>query len=224
MGKKILFAVMALLVMATGKIWAEGETTEQTPTPYALLCPNEGGTTYSMHFVYTTATVNTGDVGESETVEIKNEDGTTEKTLKYTKAWIVLPGGISDMVDKWTNNNGITQVVFEDSFKDFKVTNCSNWFYGLNNLTDITGIENLNTSKVTNIAWMFNGCEKLESPDLTSLDTSNVIYMNSMFQGCDKLESLDLSSFNTSRAANTASMFQGCNSLEKITFGNVKKC
>ena len=193
-----------------------------------------------MYFVYTTATVNTGGSGE-----ITVGSGSNEKTLTYTKAWEVPTGEISDMVDNWIKTpDGITQVVFEESFKDVKVTNCSNWFDGLKNLTEIIGIENLNTSQVKYMVSMFDGCSKLESLDLSSFNTSGaantasmfrdcsnlkqITFGNnfktsnteSMFQGCSSLTELDLSSFDTSGAANTASMFRNCSSLEKITFGN----
>ena len=219
MGKKILFAVMALLVMATGKIWAEGETTEQTPTPYAVLCQNgtddQNKPTYSMYFVYTTATVNTGGSGE-----ITVGSGSNEKTLTYTKAWEIPPSGeISIMVDIWTKNpDGITQVVFEESFKDVKVTNCSNWFDGLKNLTEIIGIENLNTSKVTDMAWMFNGCEKLTSLDLSSFNTSGAAKTASMFRNCSSLGQITFG--NNFKTSNTGSMFKGCSSLTSLVLSS----
>ena len=210
MGKKILFAVMALLVMATGKIGAQ--------TPYALLCQNgtddQGVTACSMHFVYTSATVNTGGG------EITVGGGSNGKKLTYTKAWEVPTSGeILDMPENWTNNpDGITQVVFEESFKDFEVTDCSNWFDGFKNLTEIIGIENLNTSKVTNMAWMFNGCEKLESLDLSNFNTSGAAYTASMFKGCSSLKQITFG--NNFKTSNTGSMFKGCSSLTSLVLSS----
>lgn len=195
MGKKILFAVMALLVMVTGKIWAQ--------TPYAVLCPNEGGTTYSMHFVYTTATEKTVEGGEGEetekTVNVTINGTTTPITLTEKNAWEITntnPNGWQSGTNKLTaaEKGSITEVVFEESFKTVKVTSCYNWFNGFTKLENIVDIKHLDTSEVTD--------------------------MVSMFSGCSGLTTLNLSSFNTSEAANTASMFRECSNLGKITFGN----
>jgi len=46
-----------------------------------------------------------------------------------------------------------------------------------------------------------------------SLDTSLITNMNSLFNGCSSLKSLDLSVFNTSSVSDMGSMFYGCSSL-----------
>ena len=53
-----------------------------------------------------------------------------------------------------------------------------------------------NTSNVTNMRSMFNGCESLSSlPDISKWNTSNVTDMSCMFDGCN--ESLKIpSKFN----------------------------
>jgi len=216
MGKKILFAVMALLVMATGKIWAEGETA------YAVLCPNEGGTTYSMHFVYTTATEKTVEGGEKEkTVDVTINGTTTSIKLTATNHW--------EITDDWSCGwqapatslefsmfSKITRVVFEDSFKAVKVKKCNNWFEGFTSLAEIVGIENLNTSAVTYMNRMFEGCKALTSLDLSKFDTSSVTDMSYMFRKCSGLKSLVLSSFDTSQVTDMMYMFYGCSGLTTL--------
>ena len=206
MGKKILFAVMALLVMATGKIGAQ--------TPYALLCQNgtddQGVTTYSMHFVYTTANVNTGGNGE-----ITVGGGSNKKKLTYTKAWEINPANTGDPT--WyraTEKGSITQAVFEESFKDFEVTNCTKWFDGLNKLAEIKDIKNLNTSAVKYMVWMFYGCSSLKSLDLSSFNTSEAVNTASMFRDCSSLGQITFG--NNFKTSNTESMFQGCKALTTL--------
>ena len=212
MGKKILFAVMALLVMATGKIWAQ-ETAEKKA--YAVLYQNETEQTYSMYFMYT------NEIPTEKNVDVTINGTTTKITLKYTKAWEITDenscGWIFDLNDKKAQ---ITEVVFEDSFKEVKVTSCYKWFNGFEKLTDITGIENLNTSEVTNMGDMFYNCSSLKSLDLRSFITSSVQYMYFMFGGCSKLTELDLSSFDTSNLTIMNGMFQGCNGLTTLTLSN----
>ena len=90
----------------------------------------------------------------------------------------------------------------------------------MQNLESITGMSYLNTSEVTNMAWMFTNCKKLTSLDLSHFNTSKVTNMNSMFGACWGLTSLDFSSFNTSKVTNMYNMFYGCTNLRTIYVGS----
>ena len=48
------------------------------------------------------------------------------------------------------------------------------------------------------MTYMFLGCKKLTSLNITNFDTSKVADMNSMFKQCEKLTTLDLSNFDVS--------------------------
>lgn len=115
----------------------------------------------------------------------------------------------------WTsyNNETITKVVFDASFAKARPTTCLGWFVGLENLTEIGGIENLNTENVTEMSYMFYGCAGLTSLDVSKFDTKNVKDMSYMFYGCAALTSLDLSNFNTENLTNMDSMFSDCAGL-----------
>ena len=80
----------------------------------------------------------------------------------------------------------------------------------------IEGLENLDTSNVTNMSYMFLGCGGLTSLDVSGFDTSKVTDMRWMFNGCSGLMSLDLSNFNTSNVTNMSSMFYACYNLEML--------
>ena len=76
-----------------------------------------------------------------------------------------------------------------------------------------------NTSKVTTMDSMFDGCSCLTSLDLSNFDTSNVTDMTQMFDGCSGLAFLDLSGWNMSKVINISKMsymFRGCTSLTTI--------
>ena len=62
-------------------------------------------------------------------------------------------------------------------------------------------------------SYLFYGCSKLESLDLSGLDTSHVISMRAMFCSCSTLVTLDLSSFDTECVTSMGEMFTGCRSL-----------
>ena len=91
------------------------------------------------------------------------------------------------------------------------VTNMSNMFYYAYNLTDEMFEQILpylpNTSSVTTMANMFQGCMKLKSLNLSSWDISRVTTLTNMFYYCLDLETLDVSTWNTSSVASYSSMF-----------------
>ena len=106
--------------------------------------------------------------------------------------------------------------VFDASFRDFRPTTTAGWFYELNLLERIEGLEHLNTSQVTDMWKMFRGCTSLTSLDLSSFDTSQVTKMSSLFSGCGSLTSLDLSRFDTSQVTEMSRLFDGCGSLTSL--------
>ena len=118
---------------------------------------------------------------------------------------------------KWfTYASKISKVVFEASFANARPTNCYAWFVNFKNLTQIEGIENLNTENVTSMRDMFNGCSSLISLDVTNFNTANVTSMRDMFNGCSSLISLDVTNFNTANVTDMCYMFFGCKSLTTI--------
>ena len=62
-----------------------------------------------------------------------------------------------------TDNDNFTTVVFDGSFKDARPISCAHWFSGFKNLKKIEGIENLNTSNVTDMYRMFDNCANLKT-------------------------------------------------------------
>ena len=81
----------------------------------------------------------------------------------------------------------IVRVVFDVSFASARPTSCNSWFMECEKLEAIDGIENLNTSKVTDMWNMFYNCKSLTSLDLKTFDTHNVLGMSYMFFGCNNL-------------------------------------
>ena len=117
----------------------------------------------------------------------------------------------------WYGQRGkIKTVVFDASFANARPKSCYGWFSGCSNLTEIKGIEYLNTEKVTNMQEMFNACSKLTSLNLSNFNTAEVTNMSYMFKSCKALTSLDLTSFNTAKVENMTEMFNNCTALTTI--------
>ena len=121
-----------------------------------------------------------------------------------------------DTPDWNDNSNDIAHVKFTSQFANARPTTTHRWFSDMNNLTEIVGIENLNTGSVTRMSHMFSGCEKLSSLDVSHFTTDNVDNMNYMFQDCKALTALDLSSFNTSNVSLMTGMFSGCSAITAL--------
>ena len=102
-----------------------------------------------------------------------------------------------------------------------KLIGDASWmFIWLSGLTEIEGLNQVDTSEVTKMNQMFNSCESLEYLDLSGFNTNKVTDMHSMFAGCKKLSSIDLHSFDTSSVTDMSFMFFGCTSLTSLDLRN----
>ena len=113
-------------------------------------------------------------------------------------------------------NSSIEKVVFHSSFANVRPTTFYDWFSNCQNLTQIEGMGNLNTEKVTDMSYMFNNCKKLSSLDFSKFNTENVTDMSYMFDNCRELSSLDLSKFNTENVTDMSYMFSCCWGLSSL--------
>ena len=113
-----------------------------------------------------------------------------------------------------------TTAEIDASFANYRPTSTAYWFLYCTNLTSITGMENLNTTNVTNMNCMFNNCVALTSLDLSKFNTSNVTNMSGMFGGCSALTSLNVSKFNTTNVTDMSSMFRLCSALSSLDVSN----
>ncbi len=123
----------------------------------------------------------------------------------------------TDVRPAWYNKRAdIQYVVFEDGFQDVIVRNCNYWFDGCTNLTSITNLTMLNTSKVTEMRYMFSDCAKLGTIDLSGFHTENAHDFRGMFQGCTSLKSLDVSyiTFNQVKYPNIVNDVENNNRID----------
>ena len=123
----------------------------------------------------------------------------------------------------WRNdgtNDIVKKVVFDPSFAEARPTTTYGWFYGMQWMKSIEGLEYLNTSEVTLMNYMFYDCSDLTSIDLSHFNTDKVTRMPGLFSYCQKLKSLDLSTFNTAKVEAMDYMFSMCVNLHTIYVGS----
>ena len=101
------------------------------------------------------------------------------------------------------------------NFDTSNITNMALMFQGCSSIKSLD-LSNFNTKNVLFMSATFLDCDKLSELNLSTFDTKNVIYMKLMFEGCYSLTTLDLSSFDTSNVTTMEDMFDDCNLLETI--------
>ena len=93
-------------------------------------------------------------------------------------------------------------------------------FSYLSYVTTIEGLEQFDTSQVTDMQWLFLNTNALTHLDLSSWDTSNVTNMFAMFADAQNLTYLDVSSWDTGNVTNMSAMFNNANSLPHLDLTN----
>ena len=128
---------------------------------------------------------------------------------------------LAEFLDQGGRNPDIAKVkkvIFDGYFK--VVGDVKSVFISLSGLTDIEGLENVDTSEATTMYAWFCKCNSLKHVDLSHFNTSNVKNMSYMFDRCTNLEDLDLSKFDTSQVKDMSYMFVGCKSLKELDLQN----
>ena len=160
----------------------------------------------------------------TQTLTFKENVG---ETLPKNSAWVEDKQKVVT-INKKLGNGTIVHIVFDKSFSTYTPTSLYGFFTSLTKLETITGLEYLNTEKVTDMSYMFNNCSKLTSLDVSKFNTANVTKMNCMFYNCSKLTSLDVTKFNTANVTDMSYMFNVCSALlsldvSKFNTANVTK-
>ena len=148
----------------------------------------------------------------TQTLTFKKNVG---ETLPKNSAWVEDKQTVAT-INKNLGNGTIVHIVFDESFSTYTPTSLRGFFGNRTKMETITGLEYLNTEKVTDMSYMFNNCSKLTSLDVTKFNTANVTNMGYMFYSCSALLSLDVTKFNTANVTNMSRMFSGCSKLTSL--------
>ncbi|HCV2828791.1 TPA: BspA family leucine-rich repeat surface protein [Listeria monocytogenes] len=115
--------------------------------------------------------------------------------------------GVTSFDSAFYSSKTIKEVIIRDN--DYPeaplLTNTNSMFYTCSNLSKVD-VSGLNTSSVTDMAYVFADATSLKELDLSNFDTSSVTDMSSMFSAI--AYNVDLSNFDTSSVTTMSSMFQ----------------
>lgn len=164
---------------------------------------------------------------ETKTLTLTGESSSTGNWL-----WLknTVQGEFRHIIFENCKINGSTQSMFANMpkvesivFKNVdtsNVTSMANMFEGCSSLK-VLDLGDFNTANVTSMNGMFSGCSALEELNVSSFDTSKVEVMATMFADCTNLKNVDLSSFNTSKVYAMGGMFDDCKSLVVLDLSNL---
>ena len=149
-----------------------------------------------------------------DTDELIIEGGSCEEynTSFGSLVWWMIPSGDANYALSSTKKISITAPT--------KLNVTSQFFSNFSELTEITGLNLLDTSAATDMSYMFANCPKLTSLDLSTLNTANVTNMSYMFSDCSSLKNLNLANCNTANVTDMSYMFSDCSSLTDLDLAN----
>ena len=163
-------------------------------------------------------------------------DGSKKKVYGY-----LIDSGLNFQVGIDENNNPIYHALYNlyivSGAPIFAPQDCSLFFAGFNNLVNINYNDNFNTSKVTNMSYMFLPIMPGDWSNVVTLTSSDDITkptllsknnnFNTELMGAapgpgfhSVLEDLNLSIFNTSNVTSMKKMFAYCSSLTSLDLSN----
>ncbi|MCD8208053.1 MAG: BspA family leucine-rich repeat surface protein, partial [Bacteroidales bacterium] len=116
--------------------------------------------------------------------------------------------------------SNVTTVTFDETFQNVQPKAMAYWFYNFENCTEISGLNYIDTSKVTSMCELFDQCYLVENLDVSEWNTSNVTNMSFMFRHCDALTNIDVSGFVTSNVTTMQQMFGYTSGLTELDLSN----
>ena len=100
-----------------------------------------------------------------------------------------------------------------------KFTDMNYMFYGCTSISNID-VSRWNVRNVTSMVGVFCNCTSLTSLNIEGWDVSNVNNMSNLFKGCISLTSLNVNNWNISNVKRISGMFSGGLSLKSINLSN----
>ena len=156
---------------------------------------------------------------------ILNDSTKTPTTYIENGRWDVSAAGHEGTVYAYLtlNADATTHTLYIVADGNIEVTSGCDLFSNYANLASIEGMEYLDTSKATDMSWMFAESPKLTSIDISMLDTSSATNMTAMFYKCSGATRINVTGIDTSKVTNMSKsggahfgVFEGCSSLTSI--------
>lgn len=115
--------------------------------------------------------------------------------------------------------NNLVDLTYSGLTIDSNVTNASSCFWNCTKLTTVPDLFNGAQTGLTNLDYMFQGCEGMTTIDLSSWKFGQVTNMRYMFSNCINVQTIDISGIDTSQMTSTSNMnsiFAYCYNLIRV--------
>ncbi|WP_195701840.1 BspA family leucine-rich repeat surface protein [Companilactobacillus futsaii] len=120
---------------------------------------------------------------------------------------------VTDMSSMFSGTSKLTQLDVSN-FNTESLIKMDNMFFNCN--ADISGLKNMDISKVTSLNGVFNASGLVNGDELVNWDTSNVTTTANMFNNCRSLVRLDISKWKKDNITDIGSMFKNCRVITQI--------
>ena len=120
------------------------------------------------------------------------------------------------------SNVFILSRLHQANLEELDTSTVTNMSYMFDESVDLTNLDvsNWNTSNVTNMSRMFSITLNLKSLDLSKWDTGKVTDMSGMFSSASSLTSLDVSKWDTGKVTDMSGMFSSTSNLTNLDVSN----
>ena len=141
---------------------------------------------------------------------------TTSKTIYYyakgyTDSGKKIP--LKDCASMFSQCAGLKEIDIS-GFDTSKVATFASMFTSCTALTDIVGLDTLNTASATSFRYMFYKCGAMTTIDISSFDASKVTDIVMMFSECSALTTIYAKTGTDWSSISSADMFLNCTSLK----------
>lgn len=167
----------------------------------------------------------------TEDIESRGADALTvtkDKNIKYLIVSTTAPSASDNAINvnsplshydikAWYKNNTI--YLYTTADKIYLNENAAFTFSGLQELINLD-ITKFDSSKASDISYLFSEDYKISSIDLSLFDTTNAVDTSRMFYEVKSLQSLDISSFDTRNVNNMRQMFKGLRVAKTLNLGD----
>jgi surface protein len=170
-----------------------------------------------------------GDGGGSATIntyidksKIRQIVGTDTTSVVFTDTYNTSATGATDVSDDndgtayaWTSGTTVYIAPVNSSYK-LKAKSLFDGVFSYRTSLKSVDFGSLDTSEVTSMASLFEGCSSLQTVKMDNFDTTNLTNMYAMFYYCSSLTTLDLSSWTFYNIVNNTMAFAYCSALTTI--------
>ena len=155
-------------------------------------------------------------------IDFKHKDINGYQFMGYSKAVSIHLKNINftgSLTYLFAECDNLSDLTFSGLTIDSDVTNASHCFQKCLKLTTVPDLFNGAQTSLSDLNYMFQGCQNMTTIDLSSWKFGQVTNMQGMFSGCYKVQTIDITGIDTSKMESTSNMsymFSSCSNLIRI--------